>query len=115
MLDNTTASGYTFYKEVPDSIGKGVVSEPTGASIVTSTPVNIPDSTLPEKREYGVFETMGLQARYSNLTASLFNTGSRVFQKNDGYSITQSNKDIDQLLRIDPSITHDEKRLRGSR
>ena len=109
MLDNTTASGYTFYKEVPDSIGKGVVSEPTGASIVTSTPVNIPDSTLPEKREYGVFETMWLQARYSNLTASLFNTGSRVFQKNDGYSITQSNKDIDQLLRIDPSITHDEK------
>ena len=109
MLDNTTASGYTFYKEVPDSTGEGVVSEPTGASIVTSTPVNIPDSTLPEKREYGVFETMWLQARYSNLTASLFNTGSRVFQKNDGYSITQSNKDIDQLLRIDPSITHDEK------
>lgn len=109
MLDNTTASGYTFYKEVPDSIEEGVVSEPAGASIVTSTPVNIPDSTLPEKREYGVFETMWLQARYSNLTASLFNTASRVFQKNDGYSITQSNKDIDQLLRIDPSITHDEK------
>lgn len=109
MLDNTTASGYTFYKEVPDSIEEGVVSEPAGASIVTSTPVNIPDSTLPEKNEYGVFETMWLQARYSNLTASLFNTASRVFQKNDGYSITQSNKDIDQLLLIDPSITHDEK------
>lgn len=109
MLDNTTASGYTFYKEVPDSIEEGVVSEPAGASIVTSTPVNIPDSTLPEKNEYGVFETMWLQARYSNLTASLFNTASRVFQKNDGYSITQSNKDIDQLLSIDPSITHDEK------
>lgn len=109
MLDNTTASGYTFYKEVPDSIEEGVVSEPAGASIVTSTPVNIPDSTLPEKNEYGVFETMWLQARYSNLTASLFNTGSRIFQKNDGYSITQSNKDIDQLLKIDPSITHDEK------
>lgn len=109
MLDNTTASGYTFYKEVPDSIEEGVVSEPAGASIVTSTPVNIPDSTLPEKNEYGVFETMWLQARYSNLTASLFNTASRVFQKNDGYSITLSNKDIDQLLKIDPSITHDEK------
>lgn len=109
MLDNTTASGYTFYKEVPDSIGEGIASEPTGASIVTSTPVNIPDSTLPEKREYGVLETMWLQARYSNLTASLFNTGSRIFQKNDGYTITQSNKDIDQLLLTDPSITHDEK------
>lgn len=108
MLDNTTASGYAFYKEVPDFNEKGVVEEPAGAT-VTSTPVNIPDSTLPEKREYGVFETMWLQARYSNLTASLFNTGSRVFQKNDGYSITQSNKDIDQLLLIDPSITHDEK------
>lgn len=108
MLDNTTASGYTFYKEVPDFNGEGVVEEPAGAT-VTSTPVNIPDSTLPEKREYGVLETMWLQARYSNLTASLFNTGSRIFQKNDGYSITQSNKDIDQLLRIDPSITHDEK------
>lgn len=109
MLDNTTASGYTFYKEVPDSIEEGVESESAGASIVTSTPVNIPDSTLPEKNEYGAFETMWLQARYSNLTASLFNTASRVFQKNDGYSITQSNKDIDQLLLIDPSITHDEK------
>jgi hypothetical protein len=106
VLDNTTASGYTFYEEVPDSIEEGVVSEPAGASIVTSTPVNIPDSTLPEKNEYGVFETMWLQTRYSNLTASLFNTASRVFQKNDGYSITQSNKDIDQLLLIDPSITH---------
>lgn len=108
MLDNTTASGYTLYKEVPDFNEKGVVEEPAGAT-VTSTPVNIPDSTLPEKREYGVLETMWLQLRYSNLTASLFNTGSRVFQKNDGYSITQSNKDIDQLLQIDPSITHDEK------
>lgn len=109
MLDNTTASGYAFYKKVPDFNEKGVVEEPAGASTVTSTPVNIPDSTLPEKNEYGVFETMWLQARYSNLTASLFNTASRVFQKNDGYSITQSNKDIDQLLLIDPSITHDEK------
>lgn len=109
MLDNTTASGYSFYKEVPDFNGEGVAGEPTGASIVTSTPVNIPDSTLPEKNEYGVFETMWLQARYSNLTASLFNTASRVFQKNDGYSTTQSTKDIDQLLLIDPSITHDEK------
>ena len=108
MLDNTTASGYTLYKEVPDFNEKGVVEEPAGAT-VTSTPVNIPDSTLPEKRDYGVLETMWLQLRYSNLTASLFNTGSRVFQKNDGYSITQSNKDIDQLLQIDPSITHDEK------
>lgn len=108
MLDNTTASGYTFYKEVPDFNEKGAVEEPAGAT-VTSTPVNIPDSTLPEKREYGVFETMWLQARHSNLTASLFNTGSKIFQKNDGYSISQSNKDIDQLLKIDPSITHDEK------
>lgn len=108
MLDNTTASGYSVYKEVPDFNEKGVVEEPTGAT-VTSTPVNIPDSTLPEKHEYGVLETMWLQFRYSNLTASLFNTGSRIFQKNDGYSITQSNKDIDQLLSIDPSITHDEK------
>lgn len=108
MLDNTTASGYTFYKEVPDFNEKGAVEEPAGAT-VTSTPVNIPDSTLPEKREYGVFETMWLQARYSNLTASLFNTGSKIFQKNDGYSISQSNKDIDQLLKVDPSITHDEK------
>jgi hypothetical protein len=108
VLDNTTASGYAFYKKVPDFNEKGIVEEPTGAT-VTSTPVDIPDSTLPEKREYGVFETMWLQARYSNLTASLFNTASRVFQKNDGYSITQSNKDIDQLLRIDPTIAHDEK------
>lgn len=111
MLEERSTNGFAIYKIIPNNSEVAKIEDSTGesASSLTSTPVDIPDPTPIDKKEYGIFETMQLQLFNSNLTASLYNTGAALFQNDPNYTLAKSTADLDNILKNDPSITHDEK------
>ena len=57
MLEERSTNGFAIYKIIPNNSEVAKIEDSTGesASSLTSTPVDIPDPTPIDKKEYGIF------------------------------------------------------------